>query len=102
MKNAEEFLKGCEHDGSYIPVSEVLRLMEQYASIREKEAISLLIETLRRISQYDSVEDLRDNSGDNYGLDDWHEALEYAYENVIEDAKIGLQKYSEYTKHKEQ
>lgn len=31
MKTKEEILKGCEHDGSYIPVSEVKRLMEEYA-----------------------------------------------------------------------
>jgi len=31
MKTKEEYLIGCEHDGSYIPVSEVLRLMESYA-----------------------------------------------------------------------
>jgi len=31
---AEEILKGCEHDGSYIPVSEVIRLMQEYASLR--------------------------------------------------------------------
>jgi hypothetical protein len=30
--SAEEFLKGCEHDGSYIPVNEVIRLMKGYAS----------------------------------------------------------------------
>ena len=35
---AEEFIKGCEHDGSYIPVKEVLRLMESYAQqTREEE-----------------------------------------------------------------
>lgn len=28
---AKEFLNGCEHDGSYIPVNEVLRLMKEYA-----------------------------------------------------------------------
>lgn len=28
---AEEFIKGCEHDGSYVPVKEVLRLMVEYA-----------------------------------------------------------------------
>jgi hypothetical protein len=31
MKPAKEFLKGCEHDGSFIPVREVIRLMEEYA-----------------------------------------------------------------------
>jgi len=31
MKTIDELLKGCEHDGSYIPVSEVKRLMEAYA-----------------------------------------------------------------------
>jgi len=32
MKTKEEVLKGCEHDGSYIPVNEVRRCMEEYAS----------------------------------------------------------------------
>ena len=30
MKTIDEILKGCEHDGSYIPVSEVKRLMAEY------------------------------------------------------------------------
>lgn len=30
---AEKFIKGCEHDGSYIPVNEVLRLMKEYARL---------------------------------------------------------------------
>ena len=28
---AKEFLKGCEHDGSFIPVDEVIRLMADFA-----------------------------------------------------------------------
>lgn len=28
---AQEFIKGCEHDGSYVPVKEVLRLMIEYS-----------------------------------------------------------------------
>jgi len=31
MKTLEKMLKGCEHDGSYIPVNEVKRLMQEYA-----------------------------------------------------------------------
>lgn len=30
MKTIDEILKECEHDGSYIPVSEVKRLMQEY------------------------------------------------------------------------
>lgn len=30
---AQEFIKGCEHDGSYVPVKEVLKLMEQWAKL---------------------------------------------------------------------
>lgn len=30
---AQEFIKGCEHDGSYIPVNEVLRLMNEWAKL---------------------------------------------------------------------
>jgi len=29
-KTIDELLKGCEHDGSYIPVNEVKRLMEEH------------------------------------------------------------------------
>ena len=37
MKSAEDIIKGCEHDGSYIPVNEVLRLIKlaQEDAIRE-------------------------------------------------------------------
>ena len=31
MKTKEDFLKGCEHDGSYIPVNEVKKLMDNWA-----------------------------------------------------------------------
>lgn len=30
MKTPVELIKGCEHDGSFIPVSEVIRLMYDY------------------------------------------------------------------------
>lgn len=36
----QEFMKECEHDGSYIPVSEVIRLMIEYSKVmcdRQKE-----------------------------------------------------------------
>ncbi len=36
-KTKEEILIGCEHDGSFIPVSEVKRLMDVYA---KQEAIA--------------------------------------------------------------
>ena len=35
----EKLLEGCEHDGSYIPVGEVKRLMKEYARIKCLEAI---------------------------------------------------------------
>lgn len=28
---AQEFIKGCEHDGSYVPVKEVVRLMNEFS-----------------------------------------------------------------------
>jgi len=31
MKAIDEVLKGCEHDGSYIPVNDVIRCMQEYA-----------------------------------------------------------------------
>ena len=30
-KTPEEFMKGCEHDGSFVPVNEVIRLMKGFA-----------------------------------------------------------------------
>lgn len=45
----EEILKGCEHDGSYIPVSEVKRLMQKYADLYHKEKLG---DELHRFSQY--------------------------------------------------
>ena len=36
----EKLLEGCEHDGSYIPVGEVKRLMKEYARIKCLEAIN--------------------------------------------------------------
>lgn len=30
---AQEFIKGCEHDGSYIPVGEVIRLMTEFSRL---------------------------------------------------------------------
>ncbi len=44
---------------------------------------------LKRITKYDSVEKLRRNSEKDYGLP-FHEALEYAYENIIHEAKIAV------------
>jgi len=37
MRKAKDIIKGCEHDGSYIPVNEVLRLIKlaQEDAIRE-------------------------------------------------------------------
>lgn len=44
-------------------------------------------DALKRISQYDSPERLKKNAWRDYGLDDANEAIEMAYENVIEEAK---------------
>lgn len=35
----EKLLEGCEHDGSFIPVGEVKRLMKEYARFKCLEAI---------------------------------------------------------------
>jgi len=31
MKTIEQIMEGCEHDGSFIPIHEVKRLMQEYA-----------------------------------------------------------------------
>lgn len=38
-KLIDEILKGCEHDGSYIPVTEVKRLMQSYHESKLKEEL---------------------------------------------------------------
>lgn len=38
-KLIDEILKGCEHDGSYIPVTEVKRLMQSYHEVKLKEEL---------------------------------------------------------------
>ena len=45
-----------------------------------------LFDALKRIAAYDSPERLRRTSERDYGLDP-DEAIEYAYENVISEAK---------------
>lgn len=44
---------------------------------------------LRRIAAYEPPERLRRQSEKDYGLE-FHEALEYAYENVLQEAKSAL------------
>lgn len=51
--------------------------------------IDRLCLTLRRISEYSSPDELRNDAADEYGLD-YEEALEMAYENVIREAKTML------------
>ena len=46
-------------------------------------------DALKRIASYEPPERLRRNSGDDYGLDA-DEAIEYAYQNVIAEAKGAL------------
>lgn len=54
-----------------------------------EEKIEKIYKALKRISSYQSPESLRRNSEKNYGLD-YEEALEMAYENVIEEAKFAI------------
>jgi hypothetical protein len=45
---------------------------------------------LQRIKAYQTPERLRKRSGKDWGLDDGNEAVEMAYENVLQEAKNGL------------
>lgn len=54
------------------------------------ELIHRLYGALKRISQYDSPERLHRRSWKDWGLDDPHEAIEYAYENVLSEAKHAI------------
>lgn len=47
-----------------------------------------MLATLKRIKAYQTPKQLARSSGPNYGLD-YTEALEYAYENVLEEARRG-------------
>ena len=46
-------------------------------------------DALKRITKYQSSDRLRRNSEKEYGLP-FTEALEYSYENVIEDARLAV------------
>jgi len=53
------------------------------------EKIEQIYYTLKRITQYQTVSQLRKASKAQYGLD-FDEAIEYAYENIIAEARAGL------------
>lgn len=57
----ETLLEGCEHDGSYIPVGEVKRLMKEYARFKCLEAIEN--------TRYATVKILQDESYPSVVLD---------------------------------
>jgi len=45
MKTPKEYLIGCEHDGSYIPVNEVLRILTQIQKEAWNEALDMAAES---------------------------------------------------------
>ncbi len=47
-------------------------------------------DALKRITAYQSPERLLKKSWDDWGLEDGTEALEYAYENVLQEAKSAI------------
>ena len=49
-----------------------------------------LFAALKRISMYDSPDRIRRRSAKDWGLDDGDEAIEYAYENVLGEAKAAI------------
>ncbi|MFA7708158.1 MAG: hypothetical protein WCX73_04360 [Candidatus Pacearchaeota archaeon] len=55
--NAEEYIKenGCEHDGSFVPITEVKRLMKAYASLKVAEAMPTNEETQSVINEADRL-----------------------------------------------
>lgn len=64
----EKLLEGCEHDGSFIPVGKVKRLMKEYARIKCLEAIEntkqksteVILEYYRRVDTGDGEYDVID------------------------------------------
>jgi hypothetical protein len=61
------------------------------AMVQQKE-INELHQALTRIASYDTPDEIRQDAADEYGLD-YEEALEMAYENIIQEAKSMLGKY---------
>jgi hypothetical protein len=57
--------------------------------MNEKNYIQMF-NALQRIKSYQSPERLKKNSWDDWGLDNGNEAVEMAYENVLQEAKSGL------------
>lgn len=55
----------------------------------KQQRLVALIEQLKRMARYQSVEQLRKNSQKQYGLDA-EEAIECAYENLQSEAKLAL------------
>ena len=53
---------------------------------KQKENYNRMLHTLKRISTYRTPEQLRRNSEREYGIS-VEEALEYAYENIQQEAK---------------
>jgi hypothetical protein len=49
-----------------------------------------LYDALKRINEYRSPEYIRKHSGKEWGLDDGNEAIEMAYENVLNEARVAL------------
>lgn len=55
-------------------------------SMKKTPPAQVYFDALKRIQQYSTVEQLRRNSERQYGLP-FEEALEYAYENLIQEAR---------------
>jgi hypothetical protein len=49
-----------------------------------------MFHALQRIKAYQSPERLKKHSAGDWGVDDGNEAIEMAYENVLQEAKNGL------------
>lgn len=60
-----------------------------HAKVNEKHYAQMFA-ALQRIRAYQPPERLKKHSAEDWGLDDGNEAVEYAYENVLQEAKIGL------------
>jgi len=60
--------------------------MQKEAQVKAESNEQRYFDTLKRIASYQSPEWLRKHGEDEYGITS-DEALEYAYENAINDAK---------------
>lgn len=91
MKTKEEILKGCEHDGSFIPVSEVKRLMSEVEQQTRDEMLLFAKHCIinvheGKINGYTDISDILSDA--EIDFDSIQELFEYWQLNIKEKNEI--------------